>query len=326
MSLSSPSLAVQIGSVQLDPCVLNASGPLCTSDDEVQALARSGAGGVVLKSATWRSRAGNPEPRVHADAQTGTSLNSVGLANLGYEAHADQVERCKAIADKPVIASMARLGGADNADHLVMAKRLGAVADAIEVNLSCPNVAGKPQMAFDLEAARATLLEIRQATDCDLWVKLPPYQDARLAERMAALLVEAQIQAAVCINSPSGLTLDLDRESTVIHPNGGMGGAGGPDITRIARWNIRQLSLALDGHAAVVGVGGITTGRDALGHVLCGASAVQIGTALLIEGPGALGRIADELRTALIGKRCGDIRQKISALSVMPASGTESRS
>src|SRR5258707_13597313 len=103
---------------------------------------------------------------------------------------------------KPVIASLAAL---ELGQFTPMARRVGAVASRLEVNLSCPNLPGKPQVAFDLEASARVLGDVRSATPCDLWVKLPPFQDRRMVEAMAALLAKSGVQAAVCINSPSGL-------------------------------------------------------------------------------------------------------------------------
>lgn len=316
-SPATASLEAKVGRLVIDPCVMNASGPLCTYDHELWPLAASGAGAVVLKSATFEPRAGNPEPRLFTDPERGTSINSNGLCNLGFEGHAEQVMRLRAEYGKPVIASLAAL---EPAQFVPMARRLGAVASAIEVNLSCPNLPGKPQIAFDFEMSRRVLGEVRAATSCDVWVKLPPYQDRRLVETMAGFLREAGVQAAVCINSPSGLDIDFAREETCIHPNDGMGGAGGADITRIARWNVRRFSIALDGSGiAVLGVGGVASGRDAYGHVLAGAAAVQIGTAYLIEGAGIFDRIRAELETELASRGARRVADKVGALRVRAA-------
>jgi len=308
-------LDATIGRLHLDPALFNASGPWCTFDQELWPLARSQAGAVVLKSATFEPRKGNPEPRVSCDRDGGTSINSVGLANLGYEGHAEQLARLKAdVPGKPVIASVAGLVP----DHYaVMARRLGAVADALEINLSCPNIAGKPQVAFDPEASRRVLAEVRSVTTCDLWVKLPPFQDKRLVEQMAGILLETGVQAAVCINSPSGLDVDLDAEATCIHPNGGMGGLGGRDVLRVALWNVRQFALTLGEKVAVIGCGGVERGEDVFKHVLCGASAVQVGTGYLMEGPGIFDRLRGELIELLEKKDCSSLQAKRGALRVL---------
>lgn len=313
----SVSLSGQIGRLHLDPVLLNASGPWCTYDEELRPLAASRAGAVVLKSATLEPRHGNPEPRVSCDREAGTSINAVGLANLGYEGHAEQLARLKAEhPDKPFVASLAGL----QPEHFaVMARRLGPVADALEINLSCPNIAGKPQLAFDPEASRRVLAEVRSVTTCDLWVKLPPFQDDRLVEQMAGILLETGVQAAVCINSPSGLDLDLETETTAIHPRGGMGGTGGRDVLRVALWNVRQFSLCLGEKVAVIGCGGIESGADVLKHVLCGASAVQVGTTYLMEGPAVFARLEAELAELLQKKGVAQLGVKRGALRVLEA-------
>lgn len=310
-------LAGRVGRLVIEPALMNASGPWSTYDHELWPLAHSRVGAVVMKSTTFAPRSGNAEPRLFMDRRAGTSINANGLCNLGYEAHAEQAARLKAETGKKVIASVAAL---ELSQFAPMARRLGAVADALEINLSCPNVGGKPQVAFDFEASARVLGEVRAATDCDLWVKLPPYQDRRLVAQMAEVLASAGVQAAVCVNSPSGLDVELETESTRIHPNDGMGGAGGRDILRIARWNVRQFWLALHERGIdVVGVGGIATGEDALTHVLCGAAAVQLGTSYLIEGPGVFARVEGELQAALARRGARTLQEKVGVLRVLPA-------
>ena len=318
-SSSEARLSSRVGRLVIEPPLMNASGPLSTYDHELWPLAHSRVGAVVMKSTTFAPRGGNAQPRLFTDPRTGTSINANGLCNLGFEAHADQAARLKAETGKVVVASVAAL---ELAQFAPMARRLGAVVDALEINLSCPNVGGKPQVAFDLEASARVLNDVRAATDCDLWVKLPPYQDRRLVEAMAEVLAAAGVQAAVCVNSPSGLDVDVETETTRIHPNDGMGGVGGRDILRIARWSVRQFWLALHARGVdVVGVGGITTGEDAFSHVLCGAAAVQLGTTYLLEGPSVFARVEAELAAVLARHGTHVLREKIGALRVLPASG-----
>lgn len=312
-------LSARVGRLDLGLCVMNASGPLCTHDDELETLASSRAGAVVIKSATLEPRKGNVEPRIHLGGDGTLSINSVGLCNLGYRAHAAQAARLRQGAGKPIIASVA---GFTPGEYVEMASVAGRASDAIEVNLSCPNVSGKVQVGLDPEASEAVLRGVRQATDRDIWVKLPPYQDASQVSTMAGVLRRCGVSAAVCINSPSGLDVDVENEVTVIHPNGGMGGLGGADCRRIARWNIRQFHLALEGALPVIGVGGVSTAEDVYGHILCGASAVQIGTALLASGPRIFDRIESELAGLMRRRGVVRISDKIGALRIRPEEET----
>ena len=116
---------------------MNAAGALCVTQEELLALGRSRAGGIVTKSMTVASRQGNPEPRYYGFA--GGSINSMGLPNLGYQAYAEMIPDLKRFG-KPVIASVA---GLCEDDFPTIAATINAASpDLIEVNLSCPNIPG----------------------------------------------------------------------------------------------------------------------------------------------------------------------------------------
>ena len=288
-------LSVTIAGVKFPTCLMNASGALCVTRDELFALGRSRAGAIVTKSMTVESRTGNPEPRYYAFP--GGSINSMGLPNLGYRAYAELIPDLKRFG-KPVIASIA---GLCEDDFLTMAGVINqAGPDLIEVNLSCPNIPGKPQIAYDPADSERLLKRIRPLITVPMGVNLPPYFDPAHHAIMADVIRRNGVDYLNLINSVgNGLVVDSSRQEPVIKPKGGFGGLGGSLIKPVALANVRAFWKLLGGHIPIIGTGGIVEGTDAFEHVLCGATAVQVGTALVEEGLTVFERLERELVDAL---------------------------
>ncbi|WP_226664591.1 dihydroorotate oxidase [Microbulbifer aggregans] len=298
------SLATTIAGSPLASCLYNASGPVCSTADELDALGGSDAGAILSKSATLEKRAGNPEPR-YVETSWG-SINSMGLPNEGYRYYLDYARRAQAFG-KPYFMSVSGLSHDDNIDIIKALAREEAIS-AIELNLSCPNVPGKPQTGYDFDQSRVLLERIFEHVDQPLGVKLPPYFDLPHFDMMAAVLNDFPIAFVTCVNSiGNGLVVDTDTESVVIKPKSGFGGIGGDFIKPTALANVRKFYTLLREDIAIIGCGGVKTGTDAFEHILCGASAVQIGTQLMREGVGCFARIGRELSTLMQEKGYPDI-------------------
>ena len=292
-------LSVTIAGVRFPTCFMNASGALCVTRDELFTLGRSRAGAIVTKSMTVEPRAGNPEPRYYGFP--GGSINSMGLPNLGYRAYAELIPELKQFG-KPVIASIA---GLCEDDFLTMAQVINqAGPDLIEVNLSCPNIAGKPQIAYDPVDSERLLKRLRSHITVPMGVKLPPYFDPAHHAVMADVIRQGGVDYLNLINSVgNGLVVDPNRQEPVIKPKGGFGGLGGSLIKPVALANVRAFWKLLEGHIPIIGTGGIMKGVDAFEHVLCGATAVQVGTVLVEEGVKVFERLERELAEALGTRR-----------------------
>ncbi len=288
-------LSVTIAGVRFPGCFMNASGALCVTRDELMALATSRAGAVVTKSMTLESRQGNPEPRYQAIPLG--SINSMGLPNLGYRAYAELIPELKRFG-KPVIASVA---GLCEQDFVTIARTIAAAGpDLMEINLSCPNIPGEPQIGYDGEASERVLRQLREVVRVPMGVKLPPYFDPAHHERMAQVLDRVGVDFLSLINSVgNGLVVDPERETVVIKPKGGFGGLGGSLIKPVALANVRAFWKLFQGRMPIIGTGGVVNGTDAFEHLLCGASAVQIGTQLVEEGVGVFSRLEAELASVL---------------------------
>ena len=305
-----PDLSTIIAGVKFPLCLMNASGALCVTREELDALGHSSAGAIVTKSMTVEARTGNPEPRYHPFP--GGSINSMGLPNLGYQAYAEMIPALKTFG-KPVIASIA---GLCEDDFPRIAETINRAApDLIEVNLSCPNIAGKPQIGYDFEASERLIRRVRRIIDRPMGVKLPPYFDPAHHAAMADVLKRAPVDFLSLINSVGNtLVIDPGRETVVIKPKGGFGGLGGTVIKPVALANVRAFWKAFDGRLPIIGVGGIVTGTDAFEHLLAGASSVQVGTALVEEGTTIFGRIAGELRALLMKKGYASVSSVVGRL------------
>jgi len=291
-------LSVTIAGVRFPSCMMNAAGALCVTREELEALGRSRAGAIVTKSMTLESRQGNPEPRYYGFP--GGSINSMGLPNLGYRAYAALIPDLKRFG-KPVIASVA---GLCEDDFITIAEVINASApDLIEVNLSCPNIPGKPQIGYDLEASERLMKRVRKVISVPMGVKLPPYFDPAHHEQMAGVIERVGVDFLSLINSVgNGLVVDPEREAVVIKPKGGFGGLGGPLIKPVALANVRAFWKLFKGRLPIIGTGGVVSGRDIFEHLLCGATAVQVGTALVEEGLDVFDRLQAEL-SAILDKK-----------------------
>lgn len=303
-TITTMTTTVTIAGVTLPSAVFNAAGPKDVTFAELKVLAESGSGAVVMKSCTIDPREGNEEPR-YTDLPLG-SINSMGLPNLGYREYLQIVPKLKKFTEKPVIASLAGMKPSDI--PVLMDAFMASEVDMIELNLSCPNLKGKPQIAYDFEMTDRILTDVTKNITKPLGIKLPPFFDPAHWEQIAAVLDKYPIDFLVCINSiGNALVIDPETEKPVIRPKGGFGGLGGDYVKPTALANVRAFSQLLGSKMQIIGVGGINTGTDAFEFILCGADAVQAGTVFMKEGPACFERIDRELAAVLKKKGYKDV-------------------
>ncbi|HFX3741736.1 TPA: dihydroorotate oxidase [Enterococcus faecium] len=276
--------------------LMNASGVHCMTTQELDELAHSEAGAFITKSCTINERKGNPEPR-YFDVPLG-SINSMGLPNLGFSYYLEYAlayEKVQENQNQPLFFSIAGMSVQENLEMLEKIEKSG-FNGITELNLSCPNVPGKPQLAYDFEATYETLKEVFCIFSKPLGIKLPPYFDFAHFDQMADILNQFPLTYVNAINSVgNGLYIDTEQEAVVIKPKEGFGGIGGEYIKPTALANVRAFYTRLKPEIQIIGTGGIRTGQDAFEHLLCGASMLQIGTELHKEGPEIFSRIIKEL-------------------------------
>jgi len=201
--------------------------------------------------------------------------------------------------------------------HILMKKVLDSGFKGLtELNLSCPNVPGKPQLAYDLDTTEKLLSEVFEYFDRPLGVKLPPYFDIVHFDQAAAVFNKFPLTFINCVNS-IGNGLVINDESVVIKPKNGFGGIGGQYIKPTALANVHAFYQRLNPSIQIIGTGGVLTGRDVFEHILCGASMVQIGTSLQKEGSEVFSRLTRELREIMNEKgykTLDDFRGKLKYL------------
>ena len=273
---------------------MNASGVHCMTIEDLQELEKSDADAYITKSCTLEKREGNPSPR-YVDLALG-SINSMGLPNLGFNYYLDYVLEVQQNQDTPIFFSIAGMSPEENLEMLDSIQK-SAFSGITELNLSCPNVPGKPQLAYDFQATEQLLEKVFAFFKKPLGVKLPPYFDLAHFDQMADILNKFPLTYVNSVNSVgNALYIDTEEEAVVIKPKNGFGGLGGQYIKPTALANVRAFYTRLKPEIQIIGTGGIETGQDAFEHLLCGASMLQIGTALHKEGPEIFTRIRRELQ------------------------------
>ncbi len=273
---------------------MNASGVHCMTIEDLQELEKSDAGAYITKSCTLEKREGNPSPR-YVDLALG-SINSMGLPNLGFNYYLNYVLEVQQNHDTPIFFSIAGMSPEENLEMLDSIQK-SAFSGITELNLSCPNVPGKPQLAYDFQATEQLLEKVFAFFKKPLGVKLPPYFDLAHFDQMADILNKFPLTYVNSVNSVgNALYIDTEEEAVVIKPKNGFGGLGGQYIKPTALANVRAFYTRLKPEIQIIGTGGIETGQDAFEHLLCGARMLQIGTALHKEGPEIFTRIRRELQ------------------------------
>jgi dihydroorotate dehydrogenase (NAD+) catalytic subunit len=276
MSTGAAGVATRVGSVSLPNPIMTASGTSGHGTELADYGDLSALGAVVVKSLSVQPWPGNPAPRVH---EVGTGmLNSVGLQGPGLAAWlAHDLPALTAAHARVVVSiwgqSVAEFGRA--AAMLAEARQdaSGSAMVAVEVNVSCPNVEDRSRMFAHSPAATA---EVLAATDCGLprWAKLSPNVPDVTA--IAAAAVAGGAEGLTLTNTLLGLALDLDTGRPVLGAGGGgLSGSVLRPVAVRAVWECRQAFP----RTAIVGVGGVSSGEDAVEYLMAGADAVQVGTA-----------------------------------------------
>ena len=331
--MSNINLETTVGGIPLSTCVYNASGPRSGASEALAKVAASSAGAVLSKSATLVDQKGNPLPRVwHSDDKI-ASMNSEGLPNKGidYYISPTTIDEIGCEPGKPYLVS---ISGKTLADNLVMLDRIAKTIDdgekriaGVELNLACPNVIGKPIIAYDFDQLRDILETISKKKYTFVFgLKLPPYLDGKHLQEAASIINEyaGMVRYVVCINTiGNALSVDPIAEMPYISSNNGLAGLSGSAVKFTALANVRQMRQQLKSEIDVIGVGGINSGEDVFLFLLCGASAVQVGTCHWIEGAKCFDRIVEELKQLLKQKGYSSASECIGQLKPWSREGAK---
>jgi dihydroorotate dehydrogenase (NAD+) catalytic subunit len=280
-----PELSVRLGGLELRNPVLLASGT-CGYGVELEGLLDfQTIGGMVTKTVTLRPREGNPPPRI-AETPSGM-LNSIGLENVGIEAFVrDKLPRA-GVLDTRIVVS---IGGEGIEDYAELARRLDPEpgVDALELNLSCPNVSGGLDLSQSAGGCSAVVSAVRKVTAKPLLAKLTP-NVTRVGE-IARAAEEAGADAVSLVNTFVGMAIDIEQRVPRLRTV--TGGLSGPAIHPLAVAKVYETARAVG--IPVIGIGGITAAADVVEFLLAGASAVQVGTFTYLE-PGGAARLVTGL-------------------------------
>lgn len=263
-------------------------------------------GGICSKGLTLEARQGNNPVRI-AETPSGM-LNSVGLQNPGVEYFLEHELPFMKSTGAVVIANAA---GRNENDYIEIVRLLsGSDVDMIELNISCPNVKNGG-MAFGVcpEGVSEIVKKVRPVCKKPLIVKLTPNVADITKNALAAQ--NAGADAVSLINTVAAMAVDFDRRKPVLAA--GTGGLSGPAIKPIALRMVYLCHKVLS--IPVIGMGGIVSGRDAGEFMLCGASAVQVGTANIFEPFAAL-NILNELTKLCERDKIENVQSLIGGLKV----------
>ncbi|NQT08906.1 dihydroorotate dehydrogenase [Candidatus Bathyarchaeota archaeon] len=284
--MSQLSLAVSIAGLELRNPTMNAAGVLGISAPLLKRVYEGGAGAVVTKSLGGVQRMGHSNPTLVS--VEGGALNAMGLPNPGAEYFVDMIRELQGDGI-PVVASF--FGGSIEEFREVANVLSEAGVDALEVNVSCPNVAEELGMlgADPLNTEKVTEA-VKEVANSPVIVKLSPNvtdicEIARAAERGGA-------DAITAVNTLKGLAVDADLRRPIL--TNVTGGLSGPALKPVALRCVWEIYEAVE--VPIIGCGGISNWRDAVEYLLSGATAVEIGTAAMDGGFDIYGEIAEGIR------------------------------
>lgn len=276
-----PSLSVNACGLQLSNPILLAAGILGTTGASLCRAARAGAGGVVTKSVGSLPREGHPGPCIVQ--VEGGLLNAMGLPNPSYRDFQDEIDKVRA-GGVPVIAS---IFGSSASEFAQIARSLKA--DAFELNLSCPHAEKYgSELGRYPDLVESVTGAVKAASNVPVWVKLTP-NTADIVE-LGLAAQRSGADGVVAINTLKAMAIDIETGYPILGNR--FGGLSGPVIRPVAVRCVYELASRLE--IPVIGVGGISTWEDAVEMIMAGASAVQVGTAL-VNGYG----VFEEIKTGL---------------------------
>ena len=278
-----------------------ASGILGYTGDSMQRAAEAGAGAIVTKSVGMEPRPGYPNPTV-VQAEAGL-INAMGLPNPGINDFTGEITYAKTVLKVPLIVSVFGYTAEDYAT--VAGKAVKAGADAIELNVSCPHVKDTGHEIGQHPKTLAEVVEKVKATvKKPVIVKLSP--NVTDIVEIAKTAVRAGADALTAVNTVKALAIDFEAQMPVL--SNVKGGLSGPAIKPIALRCVYEI-FAADLKVPILGCGGVSDWRDTVEFLLAGASAVQIGTGIAMNGLSMFQTINKGLQTYLERKGYGNVKE-----------------
>ena len=299
-------LAVDIGSLHLQNPVMGASGTFGFGREYEDFLDVHKIGAIVTKGVTPVPRAGNPGVRV-AETPAGM-LNCIGLENPGVDAFISDILPKIKHYNTPVIVNISA-GSVEDYGKMAQLLDIDGV-EALEVNISCPNVKeGGIVFGTDPKAAAAVTESVKKHTKKTVIVKLSP--NVTDITVMAKAVEATGADALSLINTLTGMVIDINTRKPLL--GNITGGLSGPAVKPIAVRMVWQAAQAVK--IPIIGMGGITCAEDAIEFLLAGASAVAVGAYNFVN-PSALKDVADGIEAYLKAHDIKDVRELIGAVQI----------
>lgn len=299
-------LAVKIGSLHLKNPVMGASGTFGFGREYADFLDVNEIGAIVTKGVTPLPRSGNPGVRI-AETPSGM-LNCIGLENPGVEVFINEILPAIKKYDTAVIVNISA-GTVEEYAKMAYLLDIDGV-DALEVNISCPNVKeGGIVFGTDPKAAAAVTHAVKTHTSKTVIVKLSP--NVTDIVTMAKAVEEAGADAISMINTLTGMVIDVNTRKPLL--GNITGGLSGPAVKPIAVRMVWQVAKAVN--IPIIGMGGITCAEDAIEFMLAGASAVAVGAYNFVE-PAALRTIADGIAEYMQKHGIEDVNELVGGLKI----------
>lgn len=294
-------LDVEIPGMKLDNPIIPASGTFGFGYEFSEFYDINILGTFSFKGTTLEARFGNKTPRI-AESTSGM-LNAIGLQNPGVEAVINnELVKLKKVFNKKVIAN---IGGSYEDDYIEAVKRISKsdMVGAIELNISCPNVKkGGLLFGTNKESAAKLTRLVREVTDLPLYVKLSP--NVTNIKEIALAVEEAGADAISMINTLVGMRIDLKTGKPILANI--YGGFSGPAIKPVALKMVHEVYSVVN--IPIIGMGGIMNAYDVIEMMYAGASAVQVGTANLID-PYACKKIIEDLPKVMKELKINDLKE-----------------
>ena len=292
-------LSVDLDGLKLANPTMLASGILGLSAETLGNIVSGGAGAVVTKSVGLKPRKGYANPTV---IQTSCGLiNAVGLPNPGIDEFVKEIREAK-IFNVPLIVSVYGFSSEEYAR--VAKKAVDAGADAVELNVSCPHVKETgSEIGQNPEILAKIVKEVKKRVEKPVFVKLSP-NVTDIAET-AEVAAKAGADALTAINTVKAMAIDPETATPILSNK--IGGLSGPAIKPIAVRCVYEIYEKVT--VPIIGCGGITSWRDAVGFLLAGASAVQIGTAVALKGPNVFRTVSRGINAYLKNKGFESVRE-----------------
>ena len=300
------SLSVKIKDLTLKNPVMTASGTFGYGLEFADLMPLDGIGGIIVKGTTLRAREGNDYPRM-AETASGM-LNCVGLQNKGVDYFCTDIYPQIKDIDTNIIVNVS---GSSPEDYAECAARIDSLEciPAIELNISCPNVKdGGMAFGVTCQGAESVVRAVRERYHKTLIVKLSP-NVTNICD--IARAVEASGADSVSlINTLMGMAVDIERRKKLLSI--GTGGLSGPCVKPVALRMVYQVAHSVK--IPVIGLGGIMSAEDAIEFLMCGATAIEIGTANFID-PSVTLKVRDGINDWLDRHGCQSVQDIIGAIS-----------